>query len=197
MNDLDQDLVIHQIIALMDSYSFDTNRQNLQQLVQKWLQNYDVDWIHLATIEALYLGRYKAISIEQLLHSWSRIGKPNIHFGKDFERLVSRKLPKHFSEPNNINSEQPKSDRISADSSQTINTSGHPVASIEVTPLPDVKITAPPTPKLGASSNEYSTHRTLPSSKKIVSFQPVPDGSDFFQKLKALTDNQQDEEPQS
>ena len=188
MNNSGQNLVTHQIIALMNSYSFDTNKQNAQQLVQKWQQNYDVEWIHLATIEALYLGRYKAISIEQILHSWLRLGQPNIHFGKDFERLVSRKLPKHFKDSNSISLEPSRSDR-----SSVANSAQHPVASLEITPVPEVKITAPPTVKAESIVEEDSASKTA-HPKKIVRFQPVPDASDVFQKLKALADNQEDQE---
>ncbi len=96
MTELNCDLAVAQSIALIKSYSFDTNGTTAEKLVQTWLNNYQGNWVHLATIEALYLGRYKAVSIEQIMEVWLRIGTPNIHFKGEFERLICRQLPKHL-----------------------------------------------------------------------------------------------------
>ena len=96
MTELNCDLAVAQAIALIKSYSFDTNGTTAEKLVQKWLNNYQGNWVRLAAIEALYLGRYKAVSIEQIMEVWLRIGTPNIHFKGEFERLICRKLPKHL-----------------------------------------------------------------------------------------------------
>ena len=96
MSELNCDLAVSQAIALIKSYSFDTNGTTAEKLVQKWLNNYQGNWVRLATIEALYLGRYKTVSIEQIMEVWLRIGTPNIHFKGEFERLICRQLPKHL-----------------------------------------------------------------------------------------------------
>lgn len=96
MSELNCDLTVSQAIALIKSYSFDTNGTTAEKLVQKWLNNYQGNWVRLATIEALYLGRYKTVSIEQIMEVWLRIGTPNIHFKGEFERLICRQLPKHL-----------------------------------------------------------------------------------------------------
>jgi hypothetical protein len=96
MNELTQDLSLAQARSLMDSYAFDLGRDNAEKLLEYWLDLYHANWIRLATIEALYLGRYKAISVEQIMHVWLRIGTPNPHFTYEFERLICRKLPKHL-----------------------------------------------------------------------------------------------------
>ncbi|NJO19488.1 MAG: hypothetical protein HC838_04685, partial [Spirulinaceae cyanobacterium RM2_2_10] len=54
---------------------------------------YHPTWIRAAAIEALYLGRYKAVSVAQILEIWERRGQPTPHFNGDFERLICRKLP--------------------------------------------------------------------------------------------------------
>ena len=96
MNELNCSLEVAQAIALIKSYSFDTNNNSTEQLVQKWLKSYQGTWVRLAAIEALYLGRYKAVSIEQIMEVWSRIGTPNIHFTEEFEILICSKLPQHL-----------------------------------------------------------------------------------------------------
>lgn len=96
MTELTQNLSLAQARSLIDSYAFDLGHVNAESLLKYWLELYQASWIRLATVEALYLGRYKAISIEQILNVWLRIGSPNPHFTYEFERLICRKLPKHL-----------------------------------------------------------------------------------------------------
>ena len=96
MTDFNYDLAVAQAIALIKSYSFDTNGITVEDLVQKWLSIYQRNWVRLAAVEALYLGRYKTVSIEQIMEVWLRIGTPNVHFTGEFERLICRQLPKHL-----------------------------------------------------------------------------------------------------
>ncbi|NEO26327.1 MAG: hypothetical protein F6K03_05370 [Kamptonema sp. SIO4C4] len=87
---------IAQAIALLSHYAFDTKGLTPAQLMGQWLENYEASWIRLGVIEALYQGRYKAISVEQILSIWTRRGQTSPHFGRDFERIISRKLPDYF-----------------------------------------------------------------------------------------------------
>jgi hypothetical protein len=96
MTELTKDLAVAQTIALITSYSFDLQGYKIAELLSLWLDNYHASWVRLATIEALYLGRYKVISVEQILQVWSRLGSPNTHFTHEFERLICRKLPRHL-----------------------------------------------------------------------------------------------------
>ena len=52
MTELNCDLAVAQAIALIKSYSFDTNGNSAEKLVQKWLNNYQENWVRLAAIEA-------------------------------------------------------------------------------------------------------------------------------------------------
>ncbi len=61
-----------------------------------WLDFYAADWIRAAIIEALYQGRYKAISVEHILTLWQKRGHPAPHFTGDFERIICRKLPEWY-----------------------------------------------------------------------------------------------------
>ena len=59
----------------------------------EWLTKYPGYWLRLAVVEALYQGRYKAVSVGQLLSMWHRIGQPLYHFNREFERLVCNNFP--------------------------------------------------------------------------------------------------------
>ncbi|MEM8719300.1 MAG: hypothetical protein AAGE84_08315 [Cyanobacteria bacterium P01_G01_bin.39] len=108
MTELTQDLSLAQARSLIDSYAFDLGGDDAEQLLEYWLDLYHPNWIRLATIEALYLGRYKAISIEHILSVWLRLRTPNPHFSYEFERLICRKLPKHLSDLSTITANSPK-----------------------------------------------------------------------------------------
>ena len=211
MKDVDKDLVMAQIVALMTSYSFDTDRYSPSELVEQWLQSYPIHWIRLATIEALYLGRYKAISVEQIMFAWDRKGQPNTHFGGDFERLICRKLPRHLTALDSISEEEkPADDRTfvtpkeEKDDSDSVSLKPNPDNNSPVSiPLISTKVT-PPAPKSENKSIELpkhsqeesspkevdSSHNNKSQGKGIATFKPIPDASDFFKKLKALADNQ-------
>ncbi len=87
-----QDKTLNRISALLSRYGFDLNGVPIAQLIKEWSADYSVYWIRLSIIEALYQGRYKAISIEQILRLWQRRGQATYHFSYDFERLITEKL---------------------------------------------------------------------------------------------------------
>ncbi len=82
--------------TLLVHYSFDLSHSTAAELIDKWLEDYPAQWLRLAIIEALYQGRYKSISVEQILACWQRRSKPIYHFNWEFEQLICGKLP----EPN-------------------------------------------------------------------------------------------------
>ena len=75
-------------VALLLHYIFDLGGHNARELVERWLRLYPANWVRLAAIEALYQGRYKAVSVEQILGIWQRRGQIQPHFNCEFERLV-------------------------------------------------------------------------------------------------------------
>ncbi|AIE75118.1 MULTISPECIES: hypothetical protein [unclassified Synechocystis] len=85
---------ILQTVSLLTAYCFDLRGLAPKQVINSWLKDFSALWIRLAVIEALYLGRYKAVSVEHLLKFWHKKGQPNLHFSAEFERLVSRNLPR-------------------------------------------------------------------------------------------------------
>ncbi len=85
---------ILQTVLLLTAYGFDLRGVNPVQVINRWQADFSALWIRLAVIEALYLGRYKAISVEHLLNFWNKKGQPNLHFSAEFERMVSHNLSK-------------------------------------------------------------------------------------------------------
>jgi hypothetical protein len=75
-------------MALLNYYSFDLNTGTSEQLVSQWSYHYSGRWIRSAVIEALYQGRYKAVSVEQILAFWDRRSQPLCHFNHEFERMI-------------------------------------------------------------------------------------------------------------
>jgi len=82
-----------QTAALLVHYGFDLGGFKAEKLAGQWLTQYPGSWLRLAVIEALYEGRYKAVSVGQLLRMWQRLGQPLYHFNGEFERLVCSNLP--------------------------------------------------------------------------------------------------------
>ncbi|MEB3280889.1 MAG: hypothetical protein VKK42_18395 [Lyngbya sp.] len=80
--------------GLLTHYSFDLGDYSSEEKVEEWGVNYEYYWIYLAVIEALYQGRYKSVSVEQILSIWLRRGKPIYHFNWEFEQLICKNLPK-------------------------------------------------------------------------------------------------------
>jgi hypothetical protein len=75
------------VLALLQYYGFDLSDYAIEELTELW-GKYDPAWVRLAIIEALYRGRYKAVSVDQILAFWQRRGEPYCLFSREFERLV-------------------------------------------------------------------------------------------------------------
>lgn len=89
MTEQARDAVAADVAELMTRYSFDVEGHSLNCWIEQWLEHYPAGWIPGAVVEALYQGRYKAISVWQILDLWRRRGKPLQHFNREFERMVS------------------------------------------------------------------------------------------------------------
>ncbi|MBE9146721.1 hypothetical protein [Planktothrix mougeotii] len=82
--------------ALLKYYGFDLSDQTSEQIAAEWLEQYEASWVFLAILEALYQGRYKAISVQQILIYWQRRGQAIYHFTSDFERLICHRFPQNL-----------------------------------------------------------------------------------------------------
>ena len=77
------------VVALILRYGFDLGEQSALTMVRSWSCKYDPSFLSLAVVESLHLGRYKAVSIEQVLNSWQRRGEPVPHFSEEFADMIS------------------------------------------------------------------------------------------------------------
>lgn len=82
-----------EVVALLHHYRFDCDRSTIETLVVYWCVDYPLNWVKLAVVEALYQGRYKSLSVEQILQGWQRRNQPTYHFTHEFERLIHGHLP--------------------------------------------------------------------------------------------------------
>jgi hypothetical protein len=73
--------------ALLQTYC-QLAQPEAEALVISWSQGYPSEWVYPAVIEALYQGRYKPVSVEQLLRFWQRRGRSLPRFSGEFESLV-------------------------------------------------------------------------------------------------------------
>ena len=106
-----EDIQIIETSALLTCYGFDLRGLTPQDLINEWLKSYSPLWIRWAVVEALYQGRYKAISVEHLLNFWSRRGEPSFRFSGEFERLITHNLPKSYTASLNLTI-KPEDDKI-------------------------------------------------------------------------------------
>ncbi len=81
---------------LLRYYGFELEHETIEQLLSQWLEQCSIDWVRLAIVESLYQGRYKAISVGQILALWQRRGQPLYHFNHEFERLVCDRFPRNL-----------------------------------------------------------------------------------------------------
>ncbi|MGB3768495.1 MAG: hypothetical protein WA947_18205 [Phormidesmis sp.] len=81
-----------QAAALLASYQFELGGHDARQWVSLWLEFYRPAWIRDAVIEALYQGRYKSVSVRQILELWNRRGQPIRHVTHEFEAAVCREF---------------------------------------------------------------------------------------------------------
>ena len=187
-----QNLALDAITAatgLLKYYSYDVQDQVQQERLDHWLRTYPVRWVRLALIEALYQGRYKTVSVDQLLALWQRRGQPLYHFNPEFESLVCHDFPHVGSDSTGSNSDRPvlKSEQPQRD----LEHSGP----------------APPTPRTGGnlplSHHQPSTAATVVAEPKMrisglmTTGQgtvdlglPKSESSGFFAKLMAIAKHQ-------
>lgn len=201
MTELTQDLSLAQARSLMDSYAFDLGRKNVEKLLEYWLDLYHPNWIRLATIEALYLGRYKAISVEHILNVWLRLGSPNPHFTYEFERLICRKLPQHLCDLSDLTAMAVKSTPVKSQElhSEVLEPTRQPSSKTTTTTIERdsfnlekaFKNSAPSPSNIPLISNWGLSYNPSWSdfsagNKMIHQFIPLPDVSSFFARLKTF-----------
>ncbi|NMF85189.1 hypothetical protein [Nodosilinea sp. P-1105] len=104
---------------LLSDFSFDTETYPAEAMVAAWLQQYETIWISHAITEALYQGRYKLISVDQILQLWQRRGHPIRHFNREFESIILGQTllcPSGYGEMPPLQAQMPTTDAPQGDS---------------------------------------------------------------------------------
>ena len=153
MNSQTIDSIVAQTLALLDHYGFELKETNAIDLLAHWLERYQANWVRLAVIEALYRGRYKAISVEHILNMWEERQHPTYLFGHDFERLICRKLPRKLTAMSEARIKREQLTRRVKQNSREFN---HGAEVPENNSLDSYQPESPPNPSNWQTTAEYS-----------------------------------------
>lgn len=186
-------------VDLLVRYIFDLGGYTTSELLDRWLKDYPAAWVRLAVIEALYQGRYKAVSIEQILTFWQRRGQAVYHFNHEFERLVCGNFSL-LTGQSQINTNIPLVSEKTASSNSGYNES---TAAVEIATEVDATTKTPPSTKSSTKEigrdylkvDNYQGLRLFKSENPCPIEQFIPNeesGSDFHSKLKAIAQAPED-----
>ncbi len=200
------DSKLTQAEALLSHYGFEMRGYPAQDLVEQWQQKYQASWIRLAVIESLYQGRYKAISVEQILQLWQRKGQASYHFNHEFEALICRKLPRDLVANSGSNKGKlgaitclvsEKSQRRTYSpvpktelTTKTVIESNGDKQKADTSPSVEIKqLTEEEQVKVPSSVTTATSSEEEATPSPIDQFNPPPDGSEFYLKLKEVAEN--------
>lgn len=91
-DEFDVDGAIAEAISLLNYYGFELDDNNATEVVHFWQTIYPTAWLRMAVLEALYRGRYKQISVEEILRSWQKWDRVRCNFDLEFESLICSKV---------------------------------------------------------------------------------------------------------
>ncbi|MGK7904261.1 MAG: hypothetical protein AB4352_23180 [Hormoscilla sp.] len=187
--------------ALLIHYSFELCGETVSTLIDRLRSDVPSGWVRLAVIEALYQGRYKAISVEQILVFWHRRGQPVCHFNLEFERIVCSRIPLEMIEPENkieqlaeLPAEMAPAEAYVYRDSSTELPSKLPDSPGDRAGTLNLKALAAPrceTNNLEPTSNSQPLSSQQDSKSEPIS-QFTPADSDFYVKLKAVASPDRD-----
>jgi hypothetical protein len=80
------------VTTAIEHYGLELGEERVDTVVLTWFQTYDPAWVVKALVEALYRGRYKIKSVDNILHDWQRRGSPFYKFTPDYEREILHSL---------------------------------------------------------------------------------------------------------
>ena len=161
--------------ALLTKYDFDLGGETSEQLIARWQNNYQVEWLTLAVVEALYLGRYKAISVEQILTLWKRRSQPVYHFNSEFQNIITRNV---------LTNLIPETD------TQSLEANTNPSLSESKLPEKSTSISISPP----SNPFEPNSHNKAQELAEQIPVQPISyklKHTDFYTKLKKVVKNSQ------
>jgi hypothetical protein len=89
------------VVKILQNYKFDLGDRSIQNISIDW-QNYDPLWLRSAITESMYRGRYKVVSVEQILSSWERKQEISCKFDLEFEDLIWGELAESIPFPSDL-----------------------------------------------------------------------------------------------
>jgi hypothetical protein len=148
-------------VSLLFHY-FELDIPSARGMAHMWAQRYPIDWISPAVLESLYQGRYRAVSVEQILGIWKRRNTPISHYPSEFARMFAS-IP-------------PLPDKVAILTQTRI----PPRQKLTVVPsiVPVVRVVNRSVPKTGLGPGA--------SHVPIGQFKPATDRSGFSAKLKSV-----------
>lgn len=178
--------------SLLIHYSFDLGGYPAREIIAVWLDNYSASWVRCAVIEALYQGRYKAVSVEQILAFWQRRGLALYHFNHEFERLVCG-MPSKAGEPPNNPLEQDQAIFPNNQADLIVTTSDVEATNVTANIPPAVNGAKITQRRHSVSANKQKLPPSTANQPQIEHFTPEADDiGDFYSKLKAIALHSED-----
>lgn len=149
---------------LLANYYFDLRGYQACELVESWLNHYSGNWLRLAVIEALYQGRYKAVSVEQILMIWQRRNQALYHFNYEFETLICSKLPPELTQMFSVGISSPAASQPPYSDSELTATEQYDVSSqtFEVFSPPTPPVTKPSLPPIEPQETQPNLTELIP-----------------------------------
>ena len=179
------------VLALLSYYRFEFGESTPARTISDWLDKFPANWVRLAIVEALYQGRYKAVSVTQILAAWQRRDQPYPHFNYEFESLVCR----HVQMP-------VRATEVDRDSEPDRPDPPHPEpievdvrAQSEEHLIDEGELAEEQAPSDSPEANGHSENETQPAKIpiEIDRFSPTVDGSGFYIRLKTIAEKSQPE----
>jgi hypothetical protein len=167
MTELAKDVTAIDVTDLLTRYSFDLGGYTVEQLVDAWLHHYPIKWVRLAVIEALYQGRYKAFSVEQILNLWKRRGKSLYRFNHEFERIICGRFPGHATALPRFYHSPVRSP------SRSVNQASHHATTASVVPPMNSIETQPSLPSLTPEPKEHKSESEAEAGSDTVLPEPI------------------------
>jgi hypothetical protein len=161
-------------VAALLSYYFDLGTDIPELLIDRWLEQYPATWVRLATIEALYQGRYRAVSVTQILEVWHRRDRVLKHFSYDFELLVCGNLPETL-----LESTAEKEIEVQNPAPEASDPSENSIAQMSG--------------DADTAASEFVLDEN-PLHPAIHQFMPVADRSEFYTRLKSIAEHSRQKE---
>jgi len=207
--DASQDPTAIAATDLLNRYGFDVGAFSAEQLVGYWLRSYPSQWVQAAVVEALYQGRYKSVSVGQILAIWKRRGQPIYHYSFEFERMVCGHLSRIPTQEVGMDAAAPPEfpEPITPSAAPSECAPPLPLGLEEVSllapaPLGEgsvpekeeaiaTPISDPFPPEFELLTQPWSPQPTEVGTHPIDQFVPDPEISMFYEKLRAVAQDQQ------